>query len=97
MNFYLSFKLKTIVEENGVRYHIPSPLKQFLFDYKHSKFIECRSDLAQIIRKKVTFNIKKSEKIIKSLRYLTNTLESMYKRYSILEGTLLGKEGKKSA
>lgn len=90
MNLNFRFKLKTLIDSNNKSYLIPDPLKQFFFDYNHSKFIECRYDLTTVTRKIVGQDQAKNKRIMMSLKYLIDILEGMYKPYAILEGTLLG-------
>ena len=80
----------TIEDLQGVKLSIPMPIQQFLFDYNHSKFLECNFELSKMHAKEIEKNMKKIKNVLKSLNYLTKTLESMQKHYSLLEGTLLG-------
>ncbi len=81
----------TIKYSQNIQTYIPSPVKQFLFDYDHSKFIECNHDLSIINAKDIEKNKNKLIKVFNSLSYLTKSLESMHKHYALIEGTLLGK------
>ena len=68
---------------------IPSNIEQFLFDYKHSKFIECNKKLL-----KDSLANEKQENSYKSklgLLYAKAVLESYRKNYWLAAGTLLGK------
>jgi hypothetical protein len=69
---------------------IPSPIKQFLFDYKHSEFLECNSELSKINSGIMKEKMKKLNKVAIKLNYLTKSLEKMYKSYSLSDGTTLG-------
>lgn len=80
----------TIKDSENIQIYIPSPIKQFLFDYDHSKFIECNHKLSIINAKDIEKNRNKLTKVFNSLSYLTKSLESMHKHYALLEGTLLG-------
>lgn len=74
---------------NNVLY-IPKNIQKFLYDYEHSKFIECNRTLADSLQQTYAQNVDKSVKIVQSLKYLTLKLEEMYKNYWITSGTLLG-------
>ena len=80
----------TIKDSENIQIYIPSPIKQFLFDYDHSKFIESKSQALIINAKDIEKNRNKLTKVFNSLSYLTKSLESMHKHYALLEGTLLG-------
>ena len=73
---------------------IPLNLQAFLYDYKYSSFIECDKDLAALNVARIPNyiqNATKNEKILNGIRYFTQTMESLYKPYFIICGTLLGK------
>ena len=90
LNPFYSFELVTIQDIDNIKVLIPSPIKQFLFDYKHSLFIECNSELSKINSESMKKNIKKLARVAMKLNYLTNSIESMYKSYSLSGGTVLG-------
>lgn len=73
-----------------IKFYIPSKLKSFLYDYNHSKFIECNRLLSERQIGTVKINIQKLTKILNSLKCITSTLERMRKDYTLLAGTLLG-------
>ena len=75
---------------NNLKILVPSPIKQFLFDYNHSNFLECNSELSKMNAEKIKMNMEKLNKVSMKFKYLTKTLESMYKRYFLIAGTLLG-------
>ncbi len=74
---------------------IPENLKKFFYDYSHSKFLECRSDLVkqnlQLSNGTYQQDTKRNERITPCFVYIAQQLESMYKNYWISSGTLLGK------
>ena len=73
---------------------IPSDIDQFLFDYKHSKFIECNKEYAQETLKRVgnnyTINQENNKKVKDGLKYLKSVLEGYKKTYWLAAGSLLG-------
>ena len=73
---------------------IPIDIKKFLFDYSHSKFIECNSTMAnynlQKYPDKSQQNKDLNNKINPGLIYIKKILESSYKKYWIASGSLLG-------
>ena len=82
--------MNTLIDLNNRSFYIPYPVEQFLFDYRHSTFIECRRDLSILTAKKVKQNKRRQNKVMNTLIYLTSFLESIHISYAILEGTLLG-------
>ena len=85
------FELVTISSDsNNLKIFIPSPIKNFFFDYKQSKFIECNKKLSKLNNSKLDRNREKFSKVLSSLKYLTRNLERMEIRYSLLAGTVLG-------
>jgi hypothetical protein len=72
---------------------LPSNIKQFLYNYENSKFIECNQDLVQINKfrkEKYEQNMTKNEVMMSSLKYVTRFLEDNQKHYWLFGGTLLG-------
>ena len=74
---------------------MPSNFERFFYDYDHSQFIECNSEM---VKQNLEYtngtyrqNIFKNEKVKPCFAYLINQLESMYKRYWFSSGSLLGK------
>jgi hypothetical protein len=90
-----SFKLATIVDENQILFNLPSDIKKLLFDYNHSKFLECNTNLAkknlEKIGKKYNQNEKKNKMISVVTEHLSETLEKFEKHYWLAGGTLLGR------
>jgi len=88
------FKLEQYIDENSNFFSIPSNLNRFLFDYDHSKFIECNSSLAnrniQVNGKKYEQNHEKNAKISKVIEYISEKLENFSKHYWLAGGSLLG-------
>ena len=72
----------------------PVELSQFLFDYKHSKFIECNRDYAKESVGIMGLNNKaeamQNVKAKHGLVYIKSVLESHKKNYWLAAGTLLG-------
>ena len=89
-----SIKLATIVDESGKKFNVPSNLKKFLFDYDHSRFLECNTQLAkkniEKLGKKYAQNEKKNKMVTKVTEHLSDSLEGFYKHYWLAGGTLLG-------
>jgi hypothetical protein len=88
------FELKEYIDENSNLFRIPLDLDRYLFDYDHSKFIECNSSLAirsiQINEKKYEQNAEKNAKISKVIEYISEKLENFSKHYWLAGGSLLG-------
>ena len=86
----LNIKNNTVGEEIS----IPDNLKAFLFNYNHSKFIECYEKTPYFNKKLVEKNPKQNQtknKIIKPyLKYFKNYFESQQKNFWIISGSLLG-------
>ena len=74
--------------------YVPSNIKKFLFDYEHSKFIECNRTMAEINRNSNksyrSIQEEKEKKISVCLAYILNQLDSNYKRFWMVSGTMLG-------
>ena len=72
----------------------PIKLDQFLFDYKHSKFIECNKKYAEESLNQMgsSYKINKENniKIKDGLKYIKSVLEGYKKTYWLAAGTLLG-------
>ena len=68
---------------------------ELLFDYNHSRFLECNTQLAkknlEKIGKKYIQNEKKNKMISVVTGHLSETLEKFEKHYWLAGGTLLGK------
>ena len=65
-----------------------------MFDYKHSKFVECNREYAKdsLKRMKGNYNADKDQ-ILKArhgIVYVTSIIESFQKNYWLAAGTLLG-------
>ncbi len=89
-----NFELATIVDQNEILFKIPSDIKKILFDYGHSKFLECNSELAEMNLQKIGDTYKQNEKMNKMIENTTEhvieTLENFEKHYWLAGGTLLG-------
>ncbi|RNA30939.1 fukutin isoform X1 [Brachionus plicatilis] len=80
-------KFKTVVIEHKSRFFtVPLDTSHFLYQYKHSKFIECNQQLAES-----TYKIQK-QNVVKTTFFVSrfNLLESNQKVYWLMAGTLLG-------
>ena len=73
---------------------VPSNIKNFLFDYNVSKFLECNRTLADAnLRKmgdKYKPNIERNNMLLPVMSHMSKTLEGLYKHYWLAGGTLLG-------
>ena len=72
---------------------IPKDTKRFLFDYEHSKFIECNRSMALNVAvkyKNYTQNEALNTRITPCMSYISQKLEKLKKRYWLAGGTLLG-------
>ena len=94
ISVYSSFNLTLLNGINNDKIQVPSDIKQFLFDYKHSKFIECNKEYAKESVKKMGNNYTAGElQILKAqngLVYVKSILEGFKKNYWLAAGTLLG-------
>ena len=91
---HLSFSLTTIVDSNYNEIKVPENIKRYLYDYDHSKFIECDQELAKNISSLYDGVLKQNDTMNKKLMpcmvKLVQTLEGMYKNYWLTSGTILG-------
>ncbi len=73
---------------------VPLDIDQFLFDYKHSKFIECNKIYAQEALHRMGPSYKIDEennlKVKNGLKYVKSVLEGYKKTYWLAAGSLLG-------
>ena len=73
---------------------IPIDIKKFLFDYSHSKFIECNSTMANYNLQKYPDKSQQSTLLHNNVKpglfQIKKVLESSYKKYWIASGGLLG-------
>lgn len=87
----LKKRFKTIVVENNSRYLIvPQDTSYFLYQYQHSKFIECNHELAETTSKTQKQNPIKNIFYVSRFKYVRDLLESNKKIYWLMSGTLLG-------
>ena len=89
------FEVNVVEDSFSHKTYIPSNIKKFLFDYEHSKFIECNRSMAKINRNLNKTNYgskhKKREKEIPvCLEHMLNYLDKNYKRFWMVSGTMLG-------
>ena len=84
----------TKTTQNSLEFFIADNLKQYLFDYNASEFIECNHTLAAMNLNTTNYtyaqNLLKNSKVLPSLRHLVNKLEKLQKHYWLAAGTLLG-------
>jgi hypothetical protein len=99
-NCYLLFSLKSVSIRKltgpyAQSFYIPIDLKKFLFDYNHSKFVECDRNLANynsnLLGSKYKQDLKKNAMVLPVMAYIATTLEGFEKNYWLAGGTLLGK------
>ena len=69
---------------------VPLDIGNFLFQYQHSKFIECNHQLAESTHKIQKQNPIKNIFYVSRYRYVRDLLESNKKIYWLMSGTLLG-------
>ena len=86
--------MTTVKDSNEIKLKITDNINGFLFDYKHSKFVECDSKLAELNMKQLNGEYvqdkKRNKRITPCFKYLTKKLEEMKKHYWLSSGTLLG-------
>jgi hypothetical protein len=74
---------------------IPENLKKFFYDYNHSKFLECNSEMAKMsfLLSNGTYrqNESQNKKIKPCFVNIAQELENMFVPYWLSSGTLLGK------
>jgi hypothetical protein len=92
--FFLSIETKILSDNHKNFIWIPTDLKKVLFDYGHSKFIECNSTMANLNQKLYPIesrqNIIQNDKIIPGLKFIKKILEGFQKKYWLASGGLLG-------
>lgn len=75
--------------------YIPLNIKKFLFDYENSKFYECNKtvakDIINLMGSNHTQNMTHNDRILNGFKYFSTTMESLYIKYTLTAGTLLGK------
>ena len=73
---------------------VPTNINKYLYDYSHSKFIECNSAMAKENLEKYpdrSFqDVELNKKIKPGLMEIKSILESSQKKYWIASGSLLG-------
>ena len=88
------FKLRAVHDSMNNEIKVTENIDKFLFDYRHSKFIECDSKLAYNITNQEAGKFKQklevNERIKPCMNDLAEIIEGMYKRYWLTSGTLLG-------
>ena len=89
IHFY-SFKLANYsIDLNSCRFSLPLDIEKFLFDYKYSKFIECRKQNISVPQNKKETVVQVSQ-IKAGLIYVKSVLEEFKKPYWLAAGTYLG-------
>ena len=74
-----------------IPFYVPTNVEKFLFDYKHSAFVECNEELAKKNQNlKYIQNKRKNKQIQTELKYISDSLEALQKEYWLAAGTLLG-------
>ena len=85
-------KFSFIDFNNEIR--IPDDVDRFLYDYKHSMFIECNKKLARLNRDSLgseyKIDYKRENDFLHGLKYIKSILEGFNKNYWLAAGTLLG-------
>jgi hypothetical protein len=85
------FNLKPLIDKDGREIFVPNDLKKLEFDYGNSEFLECNIELArQNLKTNYTQDQSVNEMVLPSLEYIVEYLESNYKHYFLLGGSLLG-------
>ena len=88
------FKLVTVLNNFGHFFYVPSNLKRFAFDYDHSVFIECDTELAEKTQgpngPNYNQNADKNTEMMMTLQYVVGTMSFHKKNYWLHAGTLLG-------
>ncbi len=89
-----NFELEEIFDKNFNSLKIPNNLEMFIFNYGHSKFIECNHQLSLNVSNKNYNNYTQNETLDKKIRpcmnYIAEKFEFLKKRYWLAAGTLLG-------
>jgi hypothetical protein len=79
---------------SSLDYFIPLDIRKFLFDYSHSKFIECNRDQAkksaEYMKQKSFENNNLTQPAKFGIIYVKSVLEKFEKNYWLAAGTLLG-------
>ena len=74
--------------------NIPINLKEFLFKYNHSKFLECYQNLPNFDPQIIIYNgeqdLEKNKSLRPYIKFMKTYFESIYKNFWIVSGTLLG-------
>ena len=88
---YQRFEIKSLRDQNKNKYNIPNKLPNFLFDYNHSRFVECNRELAvATLSLNFTQNKTLNNRINSNVNYFQTSLLDLKKRYWLAGGTLLG-------
>ena len=92
---FSNFNSAKLIDNHGRAFNVPTDVKRFLFDYDHSKFIECNKFLTKknldTLGDSYAQNEVRNAMITPITKYISNSLESYYKHYWLAGGTLLGK------
>ena len=80
-----------ITDTDSNKHHIPINMKRFLFDYDHSVFLECnKKALSENEKQGYKLSSVLHESVKPGLGYITDSLEMMFIRYWLSDGSLLG-------
>ena len=86
--------LTTIYDSMFNEIKVMENIEKFMFDYEHSKFIECNNEMAKNITLmetgKYEQNKELNSKVFPCMIELVESIESLYKRYWLTSGALLG-------
>jgi len=80
-----------VTDTDSNKHHIPINMKKFLFDYDHSVFLECnKKALSKNEKQGYKLSSVRHESVKLGLGYITDSLEMMFIRYWLSDGSLLG-------
>jgi hypothetical protein len=86
--FNSRFDLSEIQDQKRFLFRVPTDLDQFMYDYDHSKFVECDCDLARNATNKQDYG--KNSKAMSLLAYVVDYLHSIQKHFFLFGGSLIG-------
>jgi hypothetical protein len=86
--------LTSIQDSNIDQILVPDNIENYFYDYGHSKFIECNSELVSENYKRSNGeyrqNETKNELLMPCFLNITRELENMHKNYWLSSGSILG-------
>ena len=78
----------------SIKIKIPENIQSYLYDYSHSKFIECNHELSKLNFKlsngSYNQNLTRNKLIMPCMNQIVSIMESMHKSYWLSSGSLLG-------